>query len=392
MANKPKIGLVLANVPAYSETFFNSKIKGLQENGFDVILFSNGKNKVGHPTCKTVFAPNFALRFSLGFEFLYILLNCLKNLKATVNLFKLNRKDGLSVKNSIKNIFINSHFLPHKLTWLHFGFGTMALKSENVAEAIGAKMAVSFRGFDLYIYPAKFPNCYDLLFSKKVRYHVLSNEMKSTLIDYGISAYSIHKITPAINVEFFQSKSEVQSTNSVFQYITVARLHWIKGLEYTLEAFSILKMQNIPFHYTIIGDGIEKEKLLFAVHQLNLESNVTFLGKIPHDKVKNSLEKSDFYIQYSIQEGFCNAVLEAQSMGLLCIVSDADGLSENVLHGKTGWVVPKRKPTLLAQKMIETIDLNEKEKMKIKENAMDRVKNEFNLTKQKQEFKSFYAD
>jgi colanic acid/amylovoran biosynthesis glycosyltransferase len=392
MANKPIVGLVLANVPAYSETFFNSKIKGLQENGFEVILFSNGKNKVNHPTCKTFFASNFDLRFSLIFEFLFIFINCFKNIKSAIKLYKLNRKDDLSIKNSIKNIFINSHFLPHKLTWLHFGFGTMALQSENVAEAISAKMAVSFRGFDLYIYPAKFPTCYDLLFSKKVKYHVLSEEMKKRLIEYGISAYSIHKITPAINVEFFHPKSEVQPTNSVFQYITVGRLHWIKGLEYTLEAFSMLKKQNIPFHYTIIGDGIEKEKLMFAIHQLNLESNVTFLGKIPHDKVKNSLEKSDFYIQYSIQEGFCNAVLEAQAMGLLCIVSDADGLSENVLHEKTGWVVPKRKPTLLAQKMLETIDLTETKKMEIKENAMDRVKNEFNLTKQKQEFKSFYAD
>ncbi len=140
-------------------------------------------------------------------------------------------------------------------------------------------MAVSFRGFDLYIYPAKFPTCYDLLFSKKVKYHVLSEEMKKRLIEYGISAYSIHKITPAINVEFFHPKSEVQPTNSVFQYITVGRLHWIKGLEYTLEAFSMLKKQNIPFHYTIIGDGIEKERLMFAIHQLNLELNVTFWEK-----------------------------------------------------------------------------------------------------------------
>ncbi|MBK7870836.1 MAG: glycosyltransferase family 4 protein [Saprospiraceae bacterium] len=52
-------------------------------------------------------------------------------------------------------------------------------------------------------------------------------------------------------------------------------------------------------------------------------------------------EKADIYLQYSIQEGFCNAVLEAQAMGLLCIVSDAEGLPENILHGQTGWVVPK---------------------------------------------------
>jgi glycosyltransferase involved in cell wall biosynthesis len=387
-----RIGLVLPNIPNYSETFFNSKIKGLQENGFEVILFSNSKYRNVHPTCETSFAPNFSKRFGLIFDILFAIINCLKNIKSTIKLFKLNREDGLSCKNSIKNSLINSHFLSHKLTWLHFGFGTMALQSENVAEAIGAKMAVSFRGFDLYIYPAKFPTCYNLLFSKKVKYHVLSNEMKNTLIDYRISSDTIHIITPAINIDFFQPEASAQEPNSVFQFVTVGRLHWKKGLEYTLEAFAILKKQEIPFHFTIVGDGVEKEKLMFAVHQLNLEANVTFAGKIPHNEVKNLLEKSDFYIQYSIQEGFCNAVLEAQAMGLLCIVSDADGLSENVLHNETGWVVPKRNPTLLAQKMIETIDLNDTEKSKIRKNAMERVKSEFNLTKQEIEFKSFYTD
>ena len=39
-----KIGIVLSSIPAYSETFFNSKIKGLQKNGFEVVLFINSKD------------------------------------------------------------------------------------------------------------------------------------------------------------------------------------------------------------------------------------------------------------------------------------------------------------------------------------------------------------
>ena len=72
------------------------------------------------------------------------------------------------------------------------------------------------------------------------------------------------------------------------------------------------------------------------------------LGRKTHDGVKTHLEWADIYIQPSIQQGFCNAVLEAQAMGLLCIVTDADGLSNNVVEGKTGWFVPKRSPNALA--------------------------------------------
>jgi colanic acid/amylovoran biosynthesis glycosyltransferase len=38
-AYNKKIGIVLSSTPGYSETFFKSKIKGLQESGYDVTLF-----------------------------------------------------------------------------------------------------------------------------------------------------------------------------------------------------------------------------------------------------------------------------------------------------------------------------------------------------------------
>lgn len=382
-----RIGLVLPNIPTYSETFFNSKIKGLQENGYEVVLFSKSSKKNQYSSYKIVTAPNFAVRPYLIIEILLIFWTCLIYFKKASKLYELNRNEGKSFLKSIKNIFINSYFFSHSLEWLHFGFGTMALQSEHIAEVIGAKMAVSFRGFDFYVYPIKNPNCYNLLFSKKVRYHVLSDKMRTLLIQRGVSAKDIFKITPAIDVKLFNFQE-----NTSRQFITISRLHWIKGLEYTLEAFYLLKNQGIPFHYTIIGEGIEREKLTFLVNQLGLNENVTFAGSIPYLQVKNQLEKGGIYIQYSLQEGFCNAVLEAQAMGLLCIVSDADGLVENVIDQETGWVIPKRNAILLAQKMADVLQLEETKAQMIKKNAMERVKNEFNLEKQNALFLSFYSN
>ena len=77
-------------------------------------------------------------------------------------------------------------------------------------------------------------------------------------------------------------------------------------------------------------------------------------------------------------------------MGKLCIVSNAEGLSEKVLHGKTGWVVPKLEPKLLAEQIEHVIQLPEIEKKEITEYATDRVRDEFNIEKQQKEFVSFY--
>ena len=116
-----------------------------------------------------------------------------------------------------------------------------------------------------------------------------------------------------------------------------------------------------------------------------------YLSTFRFELVREAMEEADIYLQYSIQEGFCNAALEAQAMGLLCIVSDAEGLSENVLHGKTGWVVPKPKPDLLAQQILDVLAMPAEKLGRIRQAATGRVQKEFNLHKQQQEFVAFYA-
>ena len=128
------------------------------------------------------------------------------------------------------------------------------------------------------------------------------------------------------------------------------------------------------------------------MYEFGLVNQVVFTGKISQSKIINYFENSDIYIQYSLQEGFCNAVLEAQAMGVLPIVSDAEGLSENVLHKETGWVVPKYKPKLLTKQLLASIQISEKEKNKMTINAIDRVSTEFNIEKQQKEFIEFYSN
>ncbi|WP_282134462.1 glycosyltransferase family 4 protein [Seonamhaeicola maritimus] len=387
-----KIGLVLSSIPSYSETFFRNKVAGLLNEGFDVMLLIDkpiSKNSSTFPF-RVVSAPDFR-----GNTF-YRILKGLKVLLAALILhpgksykyFVLCKRQS-SLSASLINVIRNQFILNQKLDWIHYGFGMLAVGREDVAEAIGAKMAVSFRGFDLYLSPLKHPNCYFSLFKRNVKYHVLAEEMVETLVAKGIDKTTIVKIPPAIDVQFFSGTVDRVFENPI-RLITVARLHWKKGLEYTLEAIALLKQAGILVKYTIIGAGSERERLVFAAHQLGILELVDFKGQVSQQEVKTCLEQSDIYIQYSIQEGFCNAVLEAQAMGVLCVVSNAEGLSENVLDTKTGWVLAKRNPSLLAKKIIEIINLPEVAKNEIRRSAMARVRQQFNLKQQIQAFVDFY--
>ena len=384
-----KIGLVLSSTPAYSETFFNSKIKGLQKNGFEVVLFVNSKDT--HFDLCTV---KEQVQFRSFFIFLKSLGLILTKLSTLLKFISLERKQNVSFKRILKKLILNQHILQESnVDWLHFGFATQAIGRENIAKAVGAKMAVSLRGFDIGIYPLKNPKCYDLLWLNINKLHVISNDLLNLAYTNGFKKnVPYQKITPAIDTSFFINQSLKDASNkNLLQLMTIGRLHWKKDYTSIIIALKNLKDRGIDFEYTIIGDGPEEEKLKYLVYELGLINNIIFTGKISQKEILIYFKKSHFYLQYSLQEGFCNAVLEAQSMGVLPIVSNAEGLSENVLNNKTGWVIQKNSPKLLAEKIVEVINLPDSNKEKIRKQAIERVTKEFNIEKQQKEFIDFYT-
>ena len=390
-----KIGLVLSNTPSKSETFFNSKIMGLQESGYEVVLFANQGEKfnfcrmVPHPKVNSLIFIKLA-KMMVAYGILFITCPII-----FFRFLHLEKKDGVSIRIRWENLYLISHILKEKLDWLHFGFATMSIRRENVACTIGAKMGVSIRGYDICIYPLKHPGCYQRLWDKVNKVHSISSDLLIAAHKQGLTDRTPQvTIHPAINVDHFNLKGknwETLSNTEIIHFLTVARLHWKKGLDYILQALSIIKEKNIPFHYTIVGEGQELERLIFSTHQLGLDGRVTFAGAIPHKNILKYYKDAGIYLQYSIQEGFCNAVLEAQVIGLPTIVSNAEGLPENVLHDSTGWVVPKRSPKLLAKKIEHVITIEDKKLIQILKNGRTRIKNHFSLEKQFQDFGNFFS-
>ena len=388
-----KIGLVLPETPQYSETFFNYKIKGLQESGFDVIVFTGKKEKgkfsfkiknsypvfINKPLKQFIFSSAV-----IKFTFFRSPLN-------TIALYKLERKSGKSILNSLKSVYLNAHILTHNLDWLHFGFATMALKRENVAKAIGAKMGLSFRGFDINIYPLKNPGCYRRVWENVNKIHTISEYLYGKALSLGLSPdVPFEKITPAIDVSSFNVKDDLGIIKNKLKILTVGRLNWIKDYETAISAMKLLKEKGTDFIYNIAGAGPEFERLTFAVYQCGLQDRINFLGKKDHGEINRLMRESDIYLQTSMQEGFCVSALEAQATGLLCVVSDADGLKENIKDGVTGWIAERRNPKDFADKIEKVLKMTDDKRKEVAMNARKRVEMEFTLKQQKSKFAKFF--
>ena len=385
-----KIGLVLSDTPAFSESFFRNKIKFLQEDGFEVILFVN-KHSRKFDLCDfySINASSNSLvhkLYSKARAIFRLILAFRKSLK----MFSQNKKDGFSLNQNMQSLFICSHILNHKLDWIHFGFATMALNRENLAKTIGAKLAVSVRGYDMYVYPVKNKNCYNLLWKRIDKLHFISDFLLRLATELGFELKKDNhlKITPAIDTTKFLYVE--QRNNPIIEILTVARLNWIKDIANTLLALKKLKDSGTRFIYYVIGDGEEWEHLTVEIHELGLHDEVKLLGKRPQNEIIDYLNRADIYIQFSLLEGFCNSALEAQATGCITIVSDAEALTENIIINETGFVVERRNSDMLLQRIVEAINLSPADRVKMTSRASQRVQQQFNLEQQLALFKQFY--
>lgn len=97
----------------------------------------------------------------------------------------------------------------------------------------------------------------------------------------------------------------------------------------------------------LAGDGCQRARLERLTRSLGLESHVIFLGLLhePH----RLYPLLDVYCQASFSgEGISNSILEAMVHSLPVVATDVGGNREVVVHGDTGYIVPRGDATALA--------------------------------------------
>lgn len=101
-----------------------------------------------------------------------------------------------------------------------------------------------------------------------------------------------------------------------------------KGQKYVIGALAKLNKElNFNYHYYMIGGG-DQSFLKNVAKQAGIEEYVHFMGALPHDKVTETLDLMDIYIQPSKQEGLPRALIEGMSRALPAVGTRVAGIPE----------------------------------------------------------------
>ena len=84
--------------------------------------------------------------------------------------------------------------------------------------------------------------------------------------------------------------------------------------------------------FIIGGDGNKLLNLKEMVERERLQDRVEFLGSVPHVEVRNVLVRGHIFLNCSLTESFCIAILEAACCGLLVVSTCVGGVPEVLPH------------------------------------------------------------
>ena len=123
--------------------------------------------------------------------------------------------------------------------------------------------------------------------------------------------------------------------NNEYLLVHTSNFREVKRIEDVMKIFIGIR-KSIPAKLILIGDGPERAKAEKIGRENHICNDVKFLGKVDH--VEEILSMADLFLIPSEKESFGLAALEAMACEVPVISSNAGGLPEVNIHGKTGFI------------------------------------------------------
>jgi glycosyltransferase involved in cell wall biosynthesis len=387
-----RIALVLNSFPKTSETFILNKITELAKRGQQITVFTHSVN-AEVLKLDANFSKNIEIKqiFGWGNRIKYTIKGLILSINKPSCFSYLKSANG----NIISNLFrlgVLAELVEYPI--VHFEFSGLAVNYFSQIQYLTSKtkVIISCRGSAELIAPLFHESRkFELISVLNNVYlvHCVSDHIKQTLVNYGLTNENVKVIRPAINELFFNFNPLSRKSHEVFKILMVGRLDWVKGYDLVLIALKKIINQGYLIELSIIGSGTEEKKLKFLSYVLKIDHHVKFLGSKSSVEVKKKLMDSHILLLPSWSEGISNSAIEAKFSGVAVISAKAGGMEEVLKHKQTGYLTELGDINGI-QEGIEYFYEHENSRMEIIQNARKDAILNHSLKSQIDEFEDIY--
>ncbi|WP_410568563.1 glycosyltransferase [Acinetobacter sp. H1(2024)] len=169
--------------------------------------------------------------------------------------------------------------------------------------------------------------------------------------------------------------------------LAVGRLNEQKDYPNLIKAISLLKENSSQaFKLLIVGDGEEKCAIEELIRKLNLDEDVTLLGR--RNDIAELMSIADYFVLSSAFEGFGLVVAEAMACETFVVATDCGGVKE--VMGGHGLMVPPQDSKALADQLLRAINMPLNVRLENNLKALNYVHENFDLEKTTMQWLKIY--
>ncbi|KAG2635037.1 hypothetical protein PVAP13_2NG315000 [Panicum virgatum] len=150
---------------------------------------------------------------------------------------------------------------------------------------------------------------------------------ENTVLRSGISPEKVFMVPNAVDTAMFTPSPERLSCDEIV-IVVISRLVYRKGADLLVEVIPEVCRLFPKVRFIIGGDGPKRVRLEEMREKFSLQDRVEMLGAVPHAQVRSVLISGHIFLNSSLTEAFCIAILEAASCGLLTVSTRVGGVPE----------------------------------------------------------------
>lgn len=134
----------------------------------------------------------------------------------------------------------------------------------------------------------------------------------------------------------------------------IANFHVVKDHATLLRAVAALASQHKSFKLVLVGDGVERERLVALAESLGISDRVVFAGRRQDAGAYHWL--FDISLLSSLAEGFPNTIVEAMAAGRPVVATRVGGVADAVSDGTTGILTPPENQQEMSRAIARLLD------------------------------------
>ena len=225
---------------------------------------------------------------------------------------------------------------------------------------------------------------------KTTSFIYVTNKGKTRKLTPG--QYAVYKEKPGDEFDFkdFQNIEPKPLSKDKFNILFIGSVTDRKKPHMIIEA--IQRINDKSYNLSIVGPAPNEKyfkELKDLIDKSDLQNQVSLIGPVDRESVKDYYSTSNLMILPSVSEGLARVIFESQVAMCPVLVTDAPGMSDIVIDGQTGYVFESNNLDSLSLK-IEYIKNNYEEASLVAKNAKGFILSNYSEDNFKFSFKKLF--